>query len=53
MAQVPGAVFVADNRTDGTVDLVVGAAFEALAPPGGAPAPVAPADGTATPLPSC
>jgi len=53
MAQVPGAVFVADNRTDGTVDLVVGAAFEALAPPGGAPAPAPPADGTSTPLPSC
>jgi hypothetical protein len=53
MAQVPGAVFVADNRTDGTVDLVVGAAFEALAPPGAVPAPVPPADGTSTPLPSC
>jgi hypothetical protein len=53
MAQVPGAVFVTDNRTDGTVDLVVGAAFEALAPPGGVPAPVPPADGTSTPLPSC
>ena len=53
MAQVPGAVFIADNRTDGTVDLVVGTAFEALAPPGGAPAPVPPADGTSTPLPSC
>ena len=51
MAQVPGAVFVADNRTDGTIDLVVGAAFEALTPPGGAPAP--PADGTSTPLPAC
>jgi hypothetical protein len=53
MAQVPGAVFVADNRTDGTVDLVVGVAFEALAPPGGAPAPVPPAGGASTPLPSC
>jgi hypothetical protein len=53
MAQVPGAVFVADNRTDGTVDLVVGAAFEALAPPGGAPAPVPPTGGASTPLPFC
>ena len=34
IAQVPGAVFVLDARTDGTVDLVVGDAFEALAPAG-------------------
>lgn len=53
MAQVPGAVFVPDNRTDGTVDLVVGAAFEALTPPGAAPAPVPSGTGTATPLPPC
>ena len=34
MAQVAGAVFVPDDRTDDTVDLVVGVTFEALAPPG-------------------
>jgi hypothetical protein len=52
VAQVPGAVFVLDTRTDGTVDLVVGDAFEALAPVGAVPTPVVPG-GTATPLPTC
>ena len=37
MAQVGGAVFVPDDRTDDTVDLVVGVTFEALAPPGAPP----------------
>jgi LytR cell envelope-related transcriptional attenuator len=41
VAQVSGAVFVADNRTDGTVDLVVGEAFEALTPAGATPTPAA------------
>jgi hypothetical protein len=53
MAQVPGAVFVPDNRSDGTIDLVLGAAFEALAPAGAAPAPAPTASGTATSLPPC
>jgi hypothetical protein len=39
VAQVSGAVFVVDNRSDGTVDLVVGDAFEELAPAGATPAP--------------
>jgi hypothetical protein len=52
VAQVPGAVFVADSRTDGTVDLVVGEAFEALAPVGATPAP-APSSGTVPALPPC
>lgn len=52
MAHVPGAVFVPDSRSDGTIDLVVGAAFEALAPPAGA-APAPSAVGTTTPLPPC
>lgn len=49
IAQVPGAVFVLDTRTDGTVDLVVGEAFEALAP-AGVPATPAP---SGAPLPAC
>ncbi|MGH8775324.1 MAG: LytR C-terminal domain-containing protein [Jiangellaceae bacterium] len=53
MAQVAGAVFVPDERTDGTVDLVVGEAFTELAAPGAAPAPVPGATGTAAPLPPC
>jgi hypothetical protein len=53
MAQIPGAVFVPDTRTDGTVDLVVGEAFEALAPPGAPPAQAPSAGGTASPLPPC
>lgn len=48
-AQVPGAVFVLDTRTDGTVDLVVGDAFEALAPAGVPPAPAP----SGAPLPAC
>ena len=39
VAQVSGAVFVADDRTDSTVDLVVGDAFEKLAKVGATPAP--------------
>jgi hypothetical protein len=39
VAQVSGAVFVPDDRTDGTVDLVVGDAFKELAPVGATPAP--------------
>lgn len=53
MAQVAGAVFVPDDRTDDTVDLVVGVAFEALAPPGAAPVPLPNPTGTADPLPPC
>jgi hypothetical protein len=49
IAQVPGAVFVLDTRTDGTVDLVVGEAFEALTPAGVAPT-TAP---SGAPLPAC
>jgi LytR cell envelope-related transcriptional attenuator len=52
VAQVSGAVFVVDNRTDGTVDLVVGEAFEALAPVGATPAP-APPGATGPTLPAC
>jgi LytR cell envelope-related transcriptional attenuator len=43
VAQVSGAVFVIDNRTDGTVDIVVGDAFTELAPAGATPVP--PAEG--------
>jgi hypothetical protein len=52
VAQVSGAVFVADNRTDGTVDLVVGEAFKALAPAGARPTPAA-SGATDQGLPSC
>lgn len=38
MAQVPGAIFVADERAEPTVDLVLGEAFQALGDPA-APAP--------------
>ena len=53
MAQVAGAVFVPDDRTDDTVDLVVGVAFEALAPPGAPPVLLPDPNGTADPLPPC
>jgi LytR cell envelope-related transcriptional attenuator len=53
MAQVAGAVFVPDDRTDDSVDLVVGVAFEALAPPGATPVPLPNPTGTAEPLPPC
>jgi hypothetical protein len=39
VAQVSGAFFVVDDRTDGTVDLVVGEAFKKLAPARATPAP--------------
>ena len=41
VAQVHGAVVVFDARAGGTVDLVVGDAFEALAPAGAAQTPAA------------
>ena len=53
LAQVAGAVFVPDDRTDDTVDLVVGVAFVALAPPGATPVPVPNPTGIADPLPPC
>jgi hypothetical protein len=49
VAQVPGAVVVFDARAGGTVDLVVGDAFEALAPAGVAPTPAP----SGAPLPAC
>lgn len=53
LAQVAGAVFVPDDRTDDTVDLVVGVAFKALAAPGATPVPLPTSTGTAAPLPPC
>jgi hypothetical protein len=53
LAQVAGAVFVPDDRTDDTVDLVVGVAFEALAPPGATPVPLPDPTADANPLPPC
>lgn len=53
LAQVAGAVFVPDDRTDDTVDLVVGVAFEALAAPGATPVPLPNPTGTADALPPC
>ncbi|MGH8825960.1 MAG: LytR C-terminal domain-containing protein [Jiangellaceae bacterium] len=53
VAQVAGAVFVPDDRTDDTIDLVVGVAFEALAPAGATPVPVPNPTGTAAALPPC
>jgi len=53
MAQVAGAVFVPDDRTDDTIDLVVGVAFETLAPAGAAPVPLPGPTGTAAALPPC
>jgi LytR cell envelope-related transcriptional attenuator len=49
VVQVAGAVFVADNRTDGTVDLVVGDAFIELAPVGAIPQPAPGSTGPAVP----
>lgn len=52
MSQFPGSVFLPDERTDGSIDLALGEAFEAIA---AIPAPGEPAapEGTATPLPVC
>lgn len=50
VAQVAGAVFVPDTRTDTSVDLVLGETYQALAPPG-QPAPAAPPAGST--LPPC
>lgn len=44
---VPGAVYVPDERTDATIDLVLGDAFEALADP------AAPAATPSSDLPAC
>jgi hypothetical protein len=52
VAQVSGAVFVADNRTDGTVDLVVGEGFKKLARAGTVPTPI-PSSATAPGVPAC
>lgn len=52
MAHFPGAVFFADERSDESIDLVLGPEFEGIAPrpsPGAAATPT----GTATPLPPC
>jgi len=52
VAQVSGAVFVADDRTDSSVDLVVGQAYKALAPAGTVPTPI-PSSATAPAVPAC
>lgn len=55
---VPGAVLVADQRTDATVDFVIGAKFKAIPPQKtvdaalAKPVPVASGDGCTTPTPS-
>jgi hypothetical protein len=52
MSHFPGAVFYADERTDPSIDLVLGGAFEGVAPEPAAGEPAEP-EGTATPLPPC
>jgi len=52
MAHFPGAVFFGDERADDSIDLVLGAEFQGVAPEP-EPGAVATPEGTATPLPPC
>jgi hypothetical protein len=49
MSQVPGAAFVADERTDDAIDIVLGEEFEAIGPQDPEPEP----DASPPPLPFC
>lgn len=52
MAHFPGAVFFGDERTEESIDLVLGPEFAGVAPEP-SPGAVATPEGTATPLPPC
>lgn len=52
IAHFPGAVFFGDERSDESIDLVLGPEFAGVAPEP-APGAVATPEGTATPLPPC
>lgn len=52
IANFPGAVFFADDRSDESIDLVLGPEFAGVAPEP-SPGAVATPEGTATPLPPC
>lgn len=49
MSQFPGSVFLADERQDDTIDVVLGQAFEAVGPQAEEPDP----DSTIPPIPPC
>lgn len=52
MAHFPGSVFFGDERSDESIDLVLGPEFVGVAPEP-SPGAVATPEGTATPLPPC
>jgi hypothetical protein len=52
LSHFPGAVFYGDERTEPSIDLVLGEAFDGVAPEPEAGEPAEP-EGTATPLPAC
>jgi hypothetical protein len=52
LSQFPGAVFYPDERTEPSIDLVLGEAFDGVPPAPEAGEPAEP-EGTATPLPPC
>ena len=52
VAQVAGAVFIVDNRTDDSVDLVAGEGYQELAKAGAIPTPI-PSSATNPGVPAC